>query len=71
MSLKQKISEINAEWADAGDDVPVELKYIRLLESRIENTCRELREVIASGKCENIWPEKALEKIITVLEEPA
>ena len=70
MSLKQKISEINAEWADAGDDVPVELEYIRILEGRIANALRELRAIIDGGtECSGLDSE--VTSIIRILEEPA
>ena len=67
MNLKQKISEINAEWADAGDDVPVELQYIRLLENRINNAAVELYRMIDGGEeCRGVDGE--ISKILGILE---
>ena len=35
MILQEKIRQLNAEWADAGDDVPTELQVIRELVNRL------------------------------------
>lgn len=67
MSLEHRIHVINQEWADAGDDVPDELKYIRLLKQRIESAMRELDELIDGGE-ECHGRDSRISRVIRILD---
>jgi hypothetical protein len=42
MNLQSKIHELNEEWADAGDDVPLYLQVIRELVERLDRVARAM-----------------------------
>lgn len=70
MNLEARIRQLNAEWADAGDDVPDELKYIRLLTGRIDHAVRELLGQIDGGE-ELRGRDSEISAIIRILEGDA